>query len=74
MGQPYIALDGVENPRSALAVSGNAHYGRIIVVLVAGIVALFSTGIRKVARVVRNIQLTQDKNIFNFMKKRQGSL
>lgn len=48
--------------------------GKLIAFLIAGIIALFTTGIRKVVKVVRNIQLTQDKNIFNFMKKRQGSL
>lgn len=52
--------------------SSSKSRGRIIGILVAGIVALFSIGIRKVVKVVRNIQLTQDKNIFNFMKKRQG--
>ena len=48
--------------------------GKLIAFLIAGIIALFTTGIRKVVKVVRNIQLTQDKNIFNFMKKREGSL
>ncbi|MBR3082663.1 MAG: hypothetical protein IKH06_07420 [Clostridiales bacterium] len=46
--------------------------GKIIGMLVAGIIALFSTGIRKVVKVVKNIKLTQDKAMFNFMKKRQG--
>jgi hypothetical protein len=48
--------------------------GKLIAFLIAGIIALFTTGIRKVVKVIKNIQLTQDKNIFNFMKKRQGSL
>ena len=46
--------------------------GKIIGMLVAGIIALFSTGIRKVVKVVKNIKLTQAKAMFNFMKKRQG--
>lgn len=46
--------------------------GRLLAFLLTGVIALFSTGIRKVVKVVRNIKLTQDKAIFNFMKKRQG--
>ena len=52
--------------------SSNNGSGRIIGILVAGIVALFSVGIRKVVKVIKNINLTQDKAMFNFMKKRQG--
>ena len=52
--------------------SSSNNRGKIIGVLVAGIIALFSTGIRKVVRVIKNIKLTQDKEMFNFMKKRQG--
>lgn len=52
--------------------SGNDGRGKIIAVLIAGIIALFSTGISKVVKVIKNINLTQDKAIFNFMKKRQG--
>ena len=50
----------------------NDGRGKLIGLLVAGIVALFSVGIRKVVRVIKNINLTQDKAMFNFMKKRQG--
>ena len=46
--------------------------GKLIALLVAGIIALFSMGIRKVIKVVKNINLTQDRDTFNFMKKRQG--
>ena len=46
--------------------------GKLIAYLVAGIIALFTTGIRKVVKVVKNIKLTQDRDTFNFMKKRQG--
>lgn len=52
--------------------SSNDGRGKIIAALVVGIVFLFSMGIRKVVKVVKNIRLTQDKAIFNFMKKRQG--
>ena len=46
--------------------------GKIFGLLIAGIIALFSTGIGKVIKVIKNIKLTQDKDMFNFMKKRQG--
>ena len=46
--------------------------GKLIAALVVGIIALFTTGIRKVIKVVKNIKLTQAKSIFNFTKKRQG--
>ena len=52
--------------------SSNDGRGKIIAALIAGIVFLFSMGIRKVVKVVKNIKLTQDNAIFNFMKKRQG--
>ena len=40
--------------------------------LAIGVVALFSTGIRKIVKVMKNIKLTQDKDMFSFTKKRQG--
>ena len=52
--------------------SSRKSEGKIIGLLIAGIIALFSTGIRKVVKVIKNIKLTQDKAMFNFMKKRQG--
>ena len=45
---------------------------RILLFIVIGIITLFSTGVHKVKRVIENIRLTQDKAMFNFMKKRQG--
>ena len=45
---------------------------RILLFIVVGIITLFSTGVHKVKRVIENIRLTQDKAMFNFMKKRQG--
>ena len=42
------------------------------VFLAIGVIALFSTGIRKIIKVMKNIKLTQDKAMFNFTKKRQG--
>ncbi len=45
---------------------------RILFFVIAGISTLFSTGISKVKRVMKNIRLTQDKAMFNFTKKRQG--
>ena len=40
--------------------------------LAMGVTALFSMGIRKIVKVMKNIKLTQDKDIFSFVKKRQG--
>ena len=57
--------------RSSRSSSSNNN-GKLIALLIAGIIALFSTGIRKVVKVIKNINLTQDKAIFNFTKKRQG--
>ena len=53
-------------------VSKSRSKGKVIAALVAGIIALFTTGISKVVRVIKNIKLTQDRDTFNFMKKRQG--
>ena len=50
----------------------NDGRGKLIGLLVAGIIALFSVGIRRVVKVIKNINLTQDKAMFNFTKKRQG--
>ncbi|MCR5327997.1 MAG: hypothetical protein K6E12_03950 [Saccharofermentans sp.] len=58
--------------RSSRSSSSSDNTGKLIAVLIAGIIALFSTGIRKVVKVIKNINLTQDKAIFNFTKKRQG--
>ncbi len=46
--------------------------GRIFVLIIAGIVTLFVTGFRKMKKVFENIKRTQDKDIFDFTKKRQG--
>ena len=51
--------------------SSNNDNGKLIIGLVAGTVALFVTGVHKIRKVVKNINLTQDKDIFNFTKKRQ---
>lgn len=52
--------------------SSDSSGGRLILYLALGIIALFSTGIRKLIKVIKNIKLTQDNDIFDFMKKRQG--
>ena len=46
--------------------------GKIIAVIIAAIIGLFISGVNKVRKVIKNIKLTQDKDIFNFTKKRQG--
>ena len=52
--------------------SSNNNNGKLLALLIAGIIALFTAGIRKIVRVIKSINLTQDKAIFNFTKKRQG--
>ncbi|MBQ4191116.1 MAG: hypothetical protein II641_04690, partial [Clostridiales bacterium] len=63
----------------ALLLSGSKHSsssrdgrGKIIAVIIAAIIGLFISGVNKVRKVIKNIKLTQDKDIFNFTKKRQG--
>ncbi|MCR5615687.1 MAG: hypothetical protein K6F45_05930 [Saccharofermentans sp.] len=46
--------------------------GKIIALIIAVIIGLFISGVNKVRKVIKNIKLTQDKDIFNFTKKRQG--
>ena len=61
-----------------LLTSGSKHSssskgsGKIIAGIIAIIIGLFVSGINKVRKVIKNINLTQDKDIFNFTKKRQG--
>ena len=50
----------------------NKNTGKLFGLLIIGIVTLFATGIGKVVKVLKNIKLTQDKSMFNFVKKRQG--
>lgn len=50
----------------------NKNAGKLFGLLIIGIITLFATGIRKVVKVLKNIKLTQDKSMFNFVKKRQG--
>ena len=49
--------------------SSNNSNGKLVALIITGIITLFSTGIRRVVKVIKNIELTQDKAIFNFMKK-----
>lgn len=46
--------------------------GKLLGLIIAGAVAMFSLGIAKIRKVIRSIDLTQANSIFNFMKKRQG--
>ena len=46
--------------------------GKIVAGIIAIIIGLFVSGVNKVRKVIKNINLTQDKDIFNFTKKRQG--
>ena len=51
--------------------SRNDGRGKIIVMIAAGIITLFTTGARKMKRVIKQIELTQSCKTFNFVKKRQ---
>ena len=57
---------------SDLSSDNNDGVIKLLVLIVAGIIALFSSGIHRFMRVLNNISLTQDKEMFNFTKKRQG--
>ena len=52
--------------------SSDSDNGKIVIAIIGAIIALFASGINKVRKVIKNINLTQDKAIFNFTKKRQG--
>ena len=45
---------------------------QLLVIIVGIIIAFFSSGISSFFRIINNISLTQDKEMFNFTKKRQG--
>lgn len=51
--------------------SGSRSDGRLLVLIAAAAVAMFSVGIAKIRKVVKSINLTQASAIFNFVKKRQ---
>lgn len=45
---------------------------RLLAMIFAGALAMLVTGTSKLTKVVKNLKLTQDKEVFSFMKKRQG--
>ena len=45
--------------------------GKLLGVIIAGAVTMFSVGIAKIRKVIKSIDLTQANSIFNFVKKRQ---
>ena len=45
---------------------------QLLVIIIGVIIAFFSSGLSSFYRIINNISLTQDKDIFNFTKKRQG--
>ena len=47
-------------------------FAKLLVLIGAGAVSMFTIGIRKLVKTVKSINLTQSKSIFNFVKKRQG--
>ncbi|MBO4495081.1 MAG: hypothetical protein J5752_04420 [Clostridiales bacterium] len=51
--------------------SSNDSSGKLVVAIAAGIVALFSAGVTKMKKVLKQIKLTQSSKTFNFVKKRQ---
>ncbi len=64
----YVLLEGI------FTGSDNSRKGsiRLLVFVIVGIITLFSSGISWFKKVIDNIKLTQDKDIFDFTKKRQG--
>ena len=64
----FVLLEGI------FTGSDNSRKGslRLLVFVIVGIITLFSSGISSYKRVIDNIRLTQDKDIFDFTKKRQG--
>ena len=66
----FTALLAVGSRRRSSS-SSSSGGGKIIIGIVAGIITLFTTGVRKMRRVLKQIELTQSGKTFNFVKKRQ---
>ncbi len=62
----FTGLLGVSSRRSS-----HNNGGKLIAAIVGGIVLLFSTGIVKLKKVIKQLSLTQSSKTFNFVKKRQ---
>ena len=63
-------LESMFNSSSSSS-SSSDNKGKIIGALVAAAVVMFTLGIAKIKKVIKSINLTQAKAIFNFVKKRQ---
>jgi len=56
---------------SSSSSSSSDNKGKILGALFVFAVVMFTTGIAKIKKVIKSINLTQAKAIFNFVKKRQ---
>ena len=68
----FTALVISAGSRRRSSSSSNNGGGKILAAIIVGIIALFTTGVHKIQRVIRQIELTQSSKTFNFVKKRQG--
>ena len=66
----FTAFLSMGSSRSSSSSSSDGR-GKIIVAIAAGIIALFTTGARKMKKILKQIELTQSGKTFNFVKKRQ---
>ena len=66
----FTSFFTMETSRSSSS-SNDDGGGKVFVAIVAGIITLFTTGARKMKKVIRQIELTQSSKTFNFVKKRQ---
>jgi hypothetical protein len=67
--KPFLEWFFSSSSDSSSSSDGN---GKIIGVIIAAAVVMFSVGIAKIRKVIKSINLTQAASIFNFVKKRQG--
>jgi hypothetical protein len=63
----FFTMEMSRSSRSSRSEGG----GKIFFAIAAGIITLFTTGARKMKRVIKQIELTQSSKTFNFVKKRQ---
>ncbi|MBO4928780.1 MAG: hypothetical protein J5379_11120 [Clostridiales bacterium] len=63
----YVLVSSFSNSSS----SNSDGRGKLIVLIAAGIVTLFTTAVKKMKKVFHQIKLTQSSETFSFVKKRQ---
>lgn len=67
--RPFLEMMFSSSSSDSSSSDGN---GKILGVIIAAAVVMFSIGIAKIRKVIKSINLTQATSIFNFVKKRQG--